>query len=182
MSTVTTSGGGTWRPSLEELTPEALVSLARETGAECRRRALVLDEHLDERLRQYEFSLYQREDAARTMVQREHDAQEAERLMTLWAERADALNKGGEAAPAPVPLGPMVDKLVAAILQLPEANVLKYQLRPDAPATTMYAVANALSEARKVMAKRKAPVSEDPGPLNDGLGMPLRWRDPVPGL
>lgn len=80
--------GRSLRPGLEELDLQDLRELAKEVGAECIRRSVVIDENYESALREDLFALdnRQRTAAAQTRV-----VEDAERKGTMWLMRAQEL-------------------------------------------------------------------------------------------
>jgi hypothetical protein len=88
---------GTWRPALEDLTPEDFKRLVEDVGAENHRRGFRLEEGLRAQLDDHEARLLATFRDKRMTTEREHDYQMAEALAVAWAERAAVLSKDGEA-------------------------------------------------------------------------------------
>jgi len=81
------------RGELEELSVNQIQHLANEALAEARRRNVRVRDSLEAAADELRYSLTIRGDRQRTLIERENDYQEAERMATLWAERADSLAK-----------------------------------------------------------------------------------------
>lgn len=114
--------GQTWRPDLEELERADLEGLAKDVGAELRRRNLRLSENQEAQLQEWEAGLLRAHDRLKGTIEREQDYQVAELQATLWAERANALAKD-QPVPPPSPVMSLVNRLRVIMKDAPPTAV-----------------------------------------------------------